>query len=1033
VSSVDFKRDVRPILSDTCFTCHGPDEKRRMIGLRLDTPEGPFQERDGYRLIVPGDPAASRLYQRISAIEPAQRMPPPMANRTLTAAQVETIRRWIEQGAKWETHWAYSPPKRPDPPAVKNKAWSRNPIDQFILARLERDSLKPSPEAGKAALLRRVTYDLTGLPPSPAEINAFLADNSHGAYEKVVDRLLDSPRYGERMAMQWLDVARYADTHGYHIDSHRDMWPWRDWLIQAFNRNMSFDQFTVEQLAGDLLPGARLEQRIATGFNRNHMINFEGGAIPEEYLNEYVVDRVETTSTAWLGMTMGCARCHDHKYDPISQKEFYRFYAFFNNVTEKGLDGRKGNAEPFVQIPTPEQEAELERVRLEIREKDDALCDDEIEDRLEDWQKTGPQLPESPREGLIAHYDLDGSLSDLSGSYRHGRTLSGDVGFAAGPAGRAADFDGQTHVDLGAAAAFDRNDSFSLAFWLRPTGRLEMAVLHKSDPQSRRGYELTLDESQAIPGLKRGSHLYLRLVHALPGDAIEVRTRKRLVQGAWQHVAIVYDGSGKAAGVRIYVDGRPEPFETLKDSLTGSIGNPASLQIGAKQPLGPYKGQMDDLRIYSRMLQAAEIEAVAVHEPARATLRILEKKRSKDQRDRLREYFLTYAAPELMQKLHAELKVLTARKERLDDAIPTAMVMNELAKPRETFVLGRGDYRNKGEKVSAEVPACLPPMAEDLPRNRLGLAKWLLDPSHPLTSRVAVNRYWQMYFGHGLVKTAEDFGSQGEPPSHPELLDWLATEFIRTGWDIKKMQRLIVTSAAYRQSSRVTPKLLEKDPENRLLARGPRFRLSAEMIRDGALAASGLLHEKIGGPGVFPYQPEGLWDDIAYGDVYSAQTYTPGHGKDLYRRSMYSFWKRTMPPPGLITFDAPDREKCTARRTITNTPLQALVLMNDPTYVEAARALAQRTIREAGDDPARRIGHAFRLAAGRTPTRQELRILRDLVRRQSAHFSGNVKAALAVLRVGESPFDKTMDPVELASWTVVASTILNLDETITKE
>jgi mono/diheme cytochrome c family protein len=1030
---VDFDREIRPILSDTCFACHGPDEKQRMAKLRLDTKEGAFEDRGGYQLIVPGDSAKSRLYQRISAADKNKRMPPAFADRTLNEKQIELVKRWIDEGAKWETHWAYVPPKRPDPPKVSDAKWPRNEIDYFVLSRLDSDGLKPSPEADKATLIRRATFDLTGLPPTPAEVQAFLADKSPKAYEKVVDRLLASPRYGERMAMQWLDLARYADTHGYHIDSHREMWHWRDWLIDAFNRNMRFDEFTTDQLAGDLLPHPTLAQRIATGFNRNHMINFEGGAIPEEYQNEYVVDRVETTSVIWLGMTMGCSRCHDHKYDPIKQKEFYRFYSFFNTISEKGLDGKEGNALPFVQIPSRDQERNWIALTREICRNEEALPKDSDLDVMQQaWEKTAlASLPHPPREGLAAHYELDGNLADSSGHYLHARVLKGDLTFSPGRLGREAEFDGEAQVDFGNTGGFDRTDAFSLAFWLRTGDSKELSVLQKLGAE-RRGYEMYVEPSEVLPHLKRGARLYVRLTHRWPDDAIELRTREPLVMGDWYQVTLTSDGSGKASGLRLFVDGKPREVEVIKDSLTGSIQNTASLSVGDRELGRPFRGGMDDLRIYARVLTPEEINQLAVYQPARATIPILATKRSKSQKDDLREYFLTYAAAEPLRKIYADLKRLHKGKEELEYAIPNSMVMLEQDEARETAVLGRGDYRNRGEIVTPGVPAVLPAISKDLPLNRLGLAKWLLDPAHPLTARVAVNRYWQMYFGNGIVKTAEDFGSQGESPSHPLLLDWMATEFIRTGWDIKALQRLIVTSATYRQSSRVTPALHERDPENRLLARGPRYRLPAEMVRDNALAVSGLLHEQLGGPGVFPYQPKGIWEEIAYGDVFSAQTYVPSHGTDLYRRSMYTFWKRTAPPASLTTFDAPDREKCTARRAVTNTPLQALVLLNDPTYVEAARSLAQRMIQQ-GADPSKRIRYAFRVVAARDPGAKEIAVLRDLARVETAEYRTRKDAALKLVSIGESKPDARLNTSELAAWTTVASTILNLDETITKE
>ena len=1034
---VDFNREVRPILSDTCFTCHGPDEQQRMARLRFDTREGAFAKPG---VIIPGDAAKSKLIQRITAKEPALLMPPPESGHKLTEKQIDVLRRWVNEGAKWDLHWAYVAPKRPEPPPVKNAAWARNPIDQFVLARLEREGLQPSPEADPTTLLRRVHYDLTGLPPAPAEVDAFLSDKSPDAYEKAVDRLLASPRYGERMAMQWLDLARYADTHGYHIDSHRDMWPWRDWVINAYNRNLPFDRFTVAQLAGDLLPPAStpeatLEQQLASGFNRNHMINFEGGAIPEEYQTEYVVDRVEATATTWLGMTMGCARCHSHKYDPITHKEFYQFFAFFNTVAEEGLDGRTGNAKPFLPLPTPEQKRRQDELTAAVEAQEEALDDKVISPAQGEWERQfAGRVPESPRAGLSAHYELDGSFSDVTGSYHHGRTVKGDPTFGPGQVGRAVSFDGDTQVSFGKVGGIDRGDRFSLAFWLKGSSNTPMAVLQRiSDAEARSGYELLFDDLVLIGIQKRAARLTVRLSARWPESAIAIRTRERLSLGEWHHVALAYDGSGKAAGLKLYLDGELHEAEVAQDNLSGQVRADAELQVGSKELGKPYKGQLDDLRLYDRPLAAEEVERLAVHYPVETIISGVFGKRSKEEAARVREYYLTYAAPEAWRRQYAELKSLKKRQAALEKEILTVMVMGEMKKPRETFVLARGDYRNKTEKVGPGVPAVLPPLPKEAKLNRLTLARWLVDPAHPLTARVAVNRYWQMYFGLGIVKTAEDFGSQGEPPSHPELLDYLATEFVHTKWDVKAMQRLIVTSATYRQSSKVSPALLEKDPENRLLGRGPRFRLPAEMVRDNALAASGLLAGEVGGPGVFPYQPKGIWEELAFGDGFSAQAYTPGTGHSLYRRSLYTFWKRTAPPPALMTFDAPDREKCVARRTLTNTPLQALVLLNDPTYVEAARALAARALREGGRDAGGRINYAFRLATARQPEAAEARVLRELLQRQLAHYRKDPQAAAALLSVGEQRSGATLDRAELAAWTTVASAILNLDETITKE
>lgn len=1043
-AAIDFNREIRPILSDKCFQCHGPDEKRRMSGLRLDTREGAMGKAG---VIVPGKAADSRLVKRISSKDPEVMMPPPESGHRLTDKEIALLTRWVDEGAPWNEHWAYRTPRRPEPPVSANPAaakWIRNPIDAFIWQRLEKEGLAVSPEAGKETLLRRVTLDLTGLPPTLPEIEAFLADRSPEAYEKVVDRLLASPRYGEKMALHWLDLARYADTHGFHIDSHRVMWPWRDWLIDAFNRNLPYDQFTIEQLAGDLLPGATREQKIASGFNRNHMINFEGGAIPEEYLNEYVVDRVEATSTTWLGMTMGCARCHSHKYDPISQKEFYQFYAFFNQVPENGLDGQRGNAMPYLSLPTDEQERRKRELEQAIKTRQEELSEEAIGPLQQAWE--APLLGRaatSPVERLVAYYPLDGSLADASGSHRPGRTVNGDPGFGAGMISRAVSLDGQTELSFGRDLPFDVAQPFTFALWLRPgLGKVGNVVFEKREGGAARpGFEAIFTETQLIDIQRWGAPLTIRLFSGKPGQAIELRTRDLFRSGDWKHLAIVGDGSGKAAGIGVYLDGKAAPVEilqdslkdSLKDSLAGSTRNQAELRIGGKETGRAYSGSLDDLRYYSTVLAPAQIEQLAVEYPIQTILSGVSGKRTREESERLREHYLTKIAPPEIRQKHSDLQEMRKQKADLDKAILNVMVMAERSKPRESYLLARGDYRNQTEKVTAGVPAVLPPLPKNGNTDRLALAKWLVDPQHPLTARVGVNRYWQIFFGLGIVKTAEDFGSQGDPPAHPELLDWLATEFIRTGWNVKAMHKLIVMSATYRQSSKVTPALHEKDPENRLLARGPRQRLQAELVRDNALAIGGLLDTRIGGPSVKPYQPAGLWEEMAFGDGFSEQTYVQSSGADLYRRSIYTFWKRTVPPATLATFDAPDREKCVARRAVTNTPLQALILLNDPTYIEAARMLAQRTFRETGKDVPVRIAHLFRLATGRHPAANETRVLQTLLRQQLERYRRDRNAAISLLRVGEAKPDPKIDSAELAAWTMVASAILNLDETITKE
>jgi hypothetical protein len=984
--TIDFVRDVRPLLSDRCFACHGPDEKSRMANLRLDV-------EDAARAAI----GSGKLIARVTHEKKALRMPPPGAPE-LTPQQVKIIERWVEQGAPWREHWSFIAPRRPEPPAVRNTSWPKNDIDRFVLARLEREGLKPSPPADKATLLRRVTLDLTGLPPTPAETDAFLRDRSSNAYEKVVDRLLASPHYGERMALPWLDIARYADTHGFHIDSHREMWPWRDWVIRAFNNNLRYDQFAVWQLAGDLLPNPTRDQLIASGFNRNHMINYEGGAIPEEYLVEYVVDRVEATSTAFLGLTSGCARCHDHKYDPIPQKDFYRLFAFFNTVNEKGLDGQRGNARPFLQLPDESQQAKLERLNARIAAVEDALDHADVSGLRESWEREelAKQRTPTAHTGLIAHYSFDGSLEDISGNYRHGRITKGDPSFAAGAVGRAIALDDRTGIELPASG--ERADAF--AMWLKVSGRLDN---QPSTLLKTANLTFWIDGGRAIGRNRRGSHLYI----ALPDRTL--RTKTEVVTGPWIHVA-----ANLAGEPALWIDQRRAELVTVEDAA----------------PKPWIRGSIDDLRLYSRALTEAEVAYMAETAPAQATLAIPAKQRSTDQRLALLEYFFQHGAPENVRSLSREWTSLVQQREELEYGIPTTMIMAEMAIPRETKILARGDYRNGTDPVTPGVPAFLPPLPAEAPVNRLGLAQWLVAPDHPLTARVAVNRFWQMYFGHGIVKTAEDFGSQGEMPVHPELLDWLATEFVASGWDVKALQKKIVMSAAYQQSSRATPELIEKDPENRLLARGPRFRLPAEFIRDSALSVSGLLNPEMGGPGVNPYQPKGVWEDIAYGDTFSSQIFEQDHGSKLYRRSMYTFWKRTAPPPGLATFDAPDREKCLARRSLTNTPLQALVLLNDTTYVEAARALAARMMHEGGKDP---LGFGYRVALNRTPQRGEREVLMAQYRKQLGVYKNYPEGVDKLLANGESQVPEGLDRTQLAAWTTVASVLLNLDEAVTKE
>ncbi|MEX2261513.1 MAG: DUF1553 domain-containing protein [Bryobacteraceae bacterium] len=1027
--AVDFNRDIRPILSDKCFTCHGPDEANRKTKLRFDNEAGAMQDLGGRFAIVPGEPDKSEMVRRITTDKKALRMPPVYSGKELTAGETTLIRRWIEQGAKWQKHWSFLPPQRPKLPPVGNTNWPRNEIDYFVWQRMEREGLKPSPEADRERLIRRATLDLTGLPPTPAEVDAFLNDVSPNAYEKVVDRLLQSPRYGERMAVRWLDAARYADTNGYQSDGERIMWRWRDWVIGAFNRNMPFDRFTVEQIAGDMLPNATIEQKIATGFNRNHRGNGEGGIIPEEYLVEYVVDRVDTTATVFLGLTLGCARCHDHKYDPITQKEFYKVYAYFNNIEEKGRVFKYGNSPPLIPAPTPDQQAELERMEsgLAAAEEEYARLKPELARAQRTWEKSlakSPPIPWVLPRDLNAYYPLDDNVSGETPGTKDGKPVpakmqDGDAEFVDGKVGRAASFDGKRYVDAGDIGHFGFYDKFTLAAWIYPTGPTGAIVTRGPDAAESSGYGLYLKDGK----------LQVTLAARWLDDALRLETPSAIELNQWQHVMMTYDASRVADGVKIYVNGKQRKLTVLLDELNQSFSTKEPLRIGGGSgPENRFRGWIDEVLVYEHDLSPEQAAVVSLPAAIDEIARVAPEKRSPEQAGKIRLYFVNSAAPEHVRD--AWRNAITLRRQRLHlvESFPTVMIMQESATPKETHLLLRGAYDRPGEKVAPGVPAVFPPLPAGVGNSRLGFAKWLVDPANPLIARVTMNRFWQMYFGVGLVKTVEDFGSQGEWPTHPDLLDWLATEFVRTGWDVKAMQKAIVMSATYRQSSQVAPELLRKDPENRFLARGPRLRLPAEVVRDQALAFAGLLVEKIGGPSVKPYQPAGLWKELTGGADYKADK-----GEGLYRRSLYTFWKRTAPPPTMTTFDSAGRETCVVRESRTNTPLQALSLMNDVTYLEASRALARRMMIEGGKTPEERIAHGFRIVTARRPAADESAILLDAYRHHLDNYQSDRDAARKFLSQGESPRDEKLDASEHAAYAMVASLILNLDETITKE
>ena len=981
--SLSYNRDIRPILSDACFHCHGPDEKERKAGLRLDLRDTALKPaKSGAIAIIPGDPQKSELIQRLTTEDPDELMPPPKTHKKLSQKQRELLRDWILQGAPYQKHWAFVPLSPVTPPSVQKTPWIRNPVDQFILKRLEKEGLAPAPEAQKETLLRRLSLDLTGLPPSPAELDTFLADSSPSAYESAVDRLLASPHFGERMAVDWLDAARFADTNGYQVDRNRELWAWRDWVIEAFNRNLPFDQFTIEQLAGDLLPNPTLQQRIATGFHRNHMINEEGGVIADEFLAEYTADRVETTASVWLAQTFNCARCHDHKYDPFTQRDFYSLKAFFHNITEKGI-GNYGatfrlSSPPLIKLPTLEQQTKLQSLQNEITQTENqlkalaqsaapeiaawvnSLATDSVR-----WSPIEIALP-NPLNSKTAKLAEDQSVEVTVTSARF-ETILWRVQPAEAP--RALRIEVTTHEKQ---ASLDWS-----AF-----------KLFRIDPQSNKRTPVKLRSAA------HGS--------SLPGTETE---------------KIIDDDRRSRADLRL----KPkEPvFAVFEIDPKIDATSPLELEVGIERTAGTSRWRLWTTQAEPTQLVPNSIRALAAKDPAT---------RSSKETEQLRTAALSLRQDH--RQLSDSLKALQAKFKSLDESISTTLVMEELKEPRPTFVLMRGAYDKPGQSVTAQTPTTLPPMAPDLPKTRLGLARWLVDPANPLPARVTVNRFWQAIFGTGLVASSGDFGAQGDWPSHPELLDWLANEFIHSGWNIKSLVRLLVTSATYRQSSKAPPDLRERDPENRLLARGPRFRLQAEFVRDQALAASGLLVRKIGGPSVKPYHPPGLYEQITAGGY---DRYEAGKGEDLYRRSLYTYWKRSVPNPSMLVFDAPFRETCTVKRSRTNTPLQALNLLNDPTYLEASRAVAERMFAEAAASPQSRLAHGFRLLLGRSPKPSELMLLQNSLTHHLAHFKENPQAAKDLLSIGEHRSPESLPADELAAYTSVASAILNSDEWIHKE
>ena len=1025
---VDYNFHIQPLLSDRCYACHGPDDNAREADLHLYTEEGALAEKlqSGGYAIVPKRPGRSELMHRIISSDPETVMPPPESNLTLSDYEIALINRWIEQGAEWKPHWAFIPPTLPPIPSVQDEMWSENDIDRFILARIEREGLVPSEEADQERLLRRVTLDLTGLPPTLEEINDFLSDNTPGSYERVVDRLLDSEAYGERMATEWMDLSRYADSHGYHADGIRTMWPWRDWVIKAFNENMPYDEFVTWQLAGDLLPNATREQILATGFHRNHPMTAEGGVIDEEYRLEYVADRTNTTARAFLGLTMECARCHDHKFDPVSQAEYFQLSAFFNNVNELGMTGDDGNAGPLLMMPTPEEETVLEQKRDRIQNLEAAL-----NARAEEVKQKGlhadVRIPENVLDSeLVSYFPFDQTSGDITPNMapegKEGKTGGGTLTSVKGQSGQAVNFDSDyDFLEVAEAGNFERIDPFSVAVWIRPDTsgaytRIVGNAFHKNTYW--RGWEVYLDSL---------NHLSVRLIHALPHNYLHVRSKEPVAVSDWTHTAFTYDGSSRANGVQLYLQGQRVPARIEYDNLYKSILPVDGLYRPTSRPLrigrsyrafggddGIFIGDMDELKIYSRQLTASDVAMLA---------------NTSAQGDEL-AVFLNYY-DQNYQELLKELQEARAEEEAAVNEVMEVMVMEEMTEPRSTHVLERGLYDQPREQVAPGTPSVLGSLPDDIPPTRLGLAKWLFSPEQPLTARVTVNRYWMMFFEQGLVSTPEDFGNQGALPSHPALLDYLAVSFVTSGYDLKALVKSIVMSATYRQSSLAPPELQELDPTNLLLARGPRHRLSAEMVRDNALAASGLLVNQVGGPSVKPYQPPGLWIEKGNFSQFLLH-YKRDEGEALYRRSLYTFIRRTSPPPTMLVFDAPDRSTCFVRRQNTNTPLQALVLMNDPQFVEASRALAERVQREIPGDIALQIEHGFRLATGRRPSEKEVELMTNLHAQEKMRFAEHPADIDSLFAVGDLVADASFDRTNTAALTMVAQLILNHDEAYTK-
>jgi hypothetical protein len=1019
---LDFNRDVGPILSDRCYACHGPDSQKREAGLRLDTFEGATAPlKSGVRAIVPGNTNASALVSRIHTTDPDDQMPPSKLNRPLTTGEKETLVRWIVEGAPYSKHWAFRAAERHPVPQVKNQDWPKNGIDRFVLAKLEALKLSPNPEADRGALLRRASFALTGLPPSAEQLAAFAADRSDQAWEKQVDALLASPRYGERMASDWLDVARFADTMGYQGDPNGFVWPWRDWVIRAFNDNLPYDQFLTWQIAGDLLPDATQDQQLATMFNRLHRQTNEGGSIEQEFRQEYVSDRVHTAGTAFLGLTLECSKCHDHKYDPLPQADYYSLSAMFGQIDECGLYPYGINttaAEPSMRLLEPGQAAEAKKreAALKAARAKAAAIRTERAEAFAAWLTSAAELSlPAPSDHFPLDAIVEGKLTNGVAGAASATMSAGVLAPVPGVVQGAMKFDGDTVLQLNGVKGITRHDSLSVSVRLFCPEKKDRAVLLHTGPamyacaSDAAGFELLLENGK----------LRWSCIHLWPGCAASVEMTEDFPIQQWVDVTVTYDGTSRAAGLKIYRDGKVASTVVLHDHLDKSIFT-EMMRVGARprDDRGFAGGLMDEIRIFRQPLSALEV--AHLHAPAFAETLAQAKTGDRVAQALLREHFLN----RVDEPCAAARRQVSAALKHLEDEylhrMPLIMTMKESPNPKQFYVLQRGDYASPDLKrpVLAAAPSDIMPFRAEDGRNRLGLARWMTDPNNPLVARVAVNRLWMQCFGTGIVLTQENFGTQGDPPSHPELLDTLAYEFSHTGWDTKRLLKQIMMSATFRQSSASTPEKKERDPGNRFLSRGPSYRLSGEAIRDQALFASGLLVDRMGGPSAKPWQPPGLWSEAGA----SGGDYTPDTGAGLYRRSLYTFRKRTAPPPSMTTLDGGSRETCQPRRLTTNTPLQPLLFLNDKAYFECARELARRVRRDQPGGLEPQLERAFLLLTSRPPAAPEMKSLRALYEQQLATYATDLPGAKAVCGQEDPGF---------ASMTIVCSTLLVSDAALT--